>query len=147
MAGIIRNAKPSDVKEVMNFLADARVSNEGIEELIDFFVIGEDTQGNISSVLGFEPLQSIGILRSLVVHASVKEEELMMLFQHVYNLAKSKKLSTLMLITNKEVFIPLLELMGFEQISGDSIPKELENSSHVKHVGILNDVFYMKRAI
>ncbi|MGV3463816.1 MAG: GNAT family N-acetyltransferase [Heyndrickxia sp.] len=147
MVEMIRQAEVLDVDKIVAFLTDAKLNCDGIQEMIDYFVLSEDEEGNITSVLGIEPVDSIGVLRSLAVRSTVKEDGLIQLFQHVYNLAKSKKLSTLMLITNKEAFIPLLQFMGFERITNESAPKELQYSPHVKQVGILDGVIFMKRAI
>jgi N-acetylglutamate synthase-like GNAT family acetyltransferase len=147
MVDIIRRAESVDIGKIVSFLTEAKLFSDGIAETIDYFVLSEDEKGDITSVLGIEPVQNIGVLRSLAVRPSVREGELLQLFQHVYNLAISKKLSTLLLITNKEAFIPLLQFMGFERISNSSIPKELEKSHHMNLVGKLENVFLMKRAI
>ncbi|KQL51116.1 hypothetical protein AN964_19110 [Heyndrickxia shackletonii] len=147
MVEIIRQAESMDVDKIISFLTDAKLNCDGIKEMIDYFVLSEDEEGNITAVLGIEPVQGIGVLRSLAIRSTVKEEGLVQLFQHVYNLAKSKKLPTLMLITNKEAFIPLLQFMGFERIANNAIPKELEYSTHVKQISGLDGVFFMKRAI
>jgi len=147
MVEMIRQAEVLDVDKIIAFLTDAKLNCDGIQEIIDYFVLSEDEEGNITSVLGIEPVENIGVLRSLAVRSTVKEDGLIQLFQHVYNLAKGKKLSTLMLITNKEAFIPLLQFMGFERITSESAPKELQYSSHVTQVGKLDGVIFMKRAI
>ncbi|PKR83222.1 hypothetical protein [Heyndrickxia camelliae] len=147
MVEMIRQAENADMDKIIAFLTDAKLNCDGIKERIDYFVLSEDEKGNITSVLGIEPVERIGVLRSLAVRSTVKEEGLIQLFQHVYNLAKYKKLSTLMLITNKEVFIPLLQIMGFERVTNESVPEELQYSSHVKQVGTLDGIIFMKKAI
>jgi len=147
MVEMIRQAEDVDVNKIVGFLTDAKLNCDGIKEMIDYFVLSEDEDGFITSVLGIEPVGSIGVLRSLAVRSTVKEEGLIQLFQHVYNLAKNKKLSTLMLITNKEAFIPLLQFMGFERITSESAPQELQYSSHVQQVGTVEGVIFMKRDI
>jgi N-acetylglutamate synthase-like GNAT family acetyltransferase len=147
MVDIIRSAMIEDFEKITLFLRDANLSIDGIEEIIEYFVLCEDEERNVTSVLGIEPVRSIGLLRSLAVRPSVKEAELITLFQHVYNLAKSKKLSTLVLITNKEACIPLLQCMGFHQILNENVPNELKYSTHSKQLSSFKEVFYMERAI
>lgn len=144
---VIRVATHKDVEKVKSFLNEVGISTEGVEKLIEYFIVIEDIDGNLKATLGIEPLNNIGILRSMVIHPAIKEEDLFTIFQHVYKLASNKKLSTLYLTTNKEKSIPLFRMAGFEKIERTHLPKEFGNSRYGKHLLSYQQAIFMEKVM
>ncbi|QQZ09223.1 GNAT family N-acetyltransferase [Heyndrickxia vini] len=144
---VIRVGTHKDVEKVKSFLTKVGISTEGVERIIEYFVVIEDIDGGLIATLGIEPLDNIGILRSMVIHPSIKEEDLFTIFQHVYNLASNKKLSTLYLTTNKEKSLPLFRMAGFERIEKTHLPKEFEHSLYGKHLLSHQQAIFMEKVM
>lgn len=147
MMHVIRNGEKRDVKKVEQFLSSGKVSFEGVETNINYFLLVEDLEGNLLATLGIEPVNNVGILRSMVVKMEIKEEDLLIIFQHMYKLAVSKKLSALYLTTNNAKSIPLFQVMGFEKIERSQLPSEFEISSYGSQLLTYSQAIYMKKGI
>jgi N-acetylglutamate synthase-like GNAT family acetyltransferase len=141
---MVRRAEQSDIAKLYLFLDKAGISTKGVGENIDYFVLLEDQGGNLAGTLGIEPINSFGLLRSLVVTSEVKEEDVLILFQHVYKFSIEKELSTLYLVTNKEKSIPLLNWVGFQQIPRGKLPSEFDKSAVGRELKQLEHAIYME---
>ncbi|MGE8205003.1 GNAT family N-acetyltransferase [Heyndrickxia sp. NPDC080065] len=144
---MIRTGKKPDIEKVKIFLTEAKISTEGVESIINYFVLIEDIEGNLLATLGVEPAGKVGILRSMVVKPVMKEEDLLIIFQHVYKLAIAKNLSTLYLTTVNETSIRLFHMMGFQKVERESLPKEFANSLYGKQLLTYEQAIYMEKVM
>lgn len=144
---VIRNGTKEDIEKVEQFLLEVKISTDGLEENIEYFVLIEDMEGSLVATLGIEAINQVGILRSMVIKSGIKEEELLTIFQHVYKLAVDKKLSTLYLSTNKEQSIPLFQMIGFHKVEKAHLPKEFEDSVFGKQLLTYQQVIFMEKVM
>jgi N-acetylglutamate synthase-like GNAT family acetyltransferase len=139
-ATMIRMATEQDLPALVNFLEKANLGTDGLEESINFFLVMEDEFGGMRATLGVEPYGDNGLLRSLVITAGMKENEILLLFEQMLRLAKDKNVARLFLATNKATSVPFFEMLGFSTV--DSLPVELYQSEHIKNIlGVDNSVF------
>ncbi|WP_174734780.1 GNAT family N-acetyltransferase [Mesobacillus harenae] len=130
----IRYAVKEDTNKLRDLLQNANLSLEGLEETIDYFLIMEDSNRKMIATLGIEPLQSVGLLRSFVVSGSLSEQHIIMMFDHMLQLAREKALTSLYLASNKQNALTFFEEIGFRAVSKQEIPKDLYHSSHLKNI-------------
>lgn len=127
----IRTANVNDIEQVRVFLGQAEVSAEGIESIIDHFILMEDHEQNILATLGIERIEEDGLLRSLVISPGVDQTNLLTLFKSAISLAKHKEISGLFLATNKQASIQFFAMLGFSQVEEDLLPNHIKNSNHI----------------
>lgn len=142
-----RFATKNDVNPLKQFLKNARISFEGVEELFDYFIILENDKEEMVASLGIEPLQQIGLLRSFVMMPSVSEEGLFLLFEKMMQLAQKKQVKRLLLATNRSSSIPFLAALGFQTVDRAEVPAELSLSSHGKQLLQKDGITFMDRVI
>ena len=88
-----------------------------------------------------------GLLRSLVVTASISENDLLSLFREMFLLAKNKEIKDLYLATNKLGAMKFVEVLGFEPVDKDHIPMAFSSSEHVKHILTVDNSVFLKHSI
>lgn len=147
MAAFIRSAKDEDVERVRGFLQQAQLHTDGIEHSIDYFLIMENEEGNVKATLGIEPLGQEGLLRSLAMTKDMSENELCILFEQAFMLARDKQLKALYLASNKKSSIPFFELLGFKEVNRESLTEALCESAHVKHILTVDNSFFLKLSV
>jgi len=130
----IRVANHRDVQAVKTFLSRSEVSSDGIETIIDNFIIGENGNKQVVATLGIERLGGDGLLRSLVVTPEIEQTQILMLFKSAMSLAKHKELQHLYLATNKSASISLFSMLGFEKVDKDQLSPHLLTSPHMKQL-------------
>jgi N-acetylglutamate synthase-like GNAT family acetyltransferase len=142
METMIRMATEQDLPNLVDFLEQANLGTEGLTETIEYFLLMEDESGKLRATLGVEPFGSNGLLRSLVVTAGMKENEILMLFEQILRLTKEKNITSLFLATNKATSVPFFQMLGFSTIAEASLPEDLYQSEHIKNIsGVDNSVF------
>lgn len=139
----IRTANVNDIEQVRVFLGQAEVSTEGIESIIDHFILMEDHEQNILATLGIERIEEDGLLRSLVISPGVDQTNLLTLFKSAISLAKHKEISGLFLATNKQASIQFFAMLGFSQVEEDLLPNHIKNSNHIAQLLEKADPMFM----
>ncbi|MFT4415376.1 GNAT family N-acetyltransferase [Fredinandcohnia humi] len=130
----IRIATDQDIVKVKLFLGQADVSADGIENIIDHFILMEDAEQNILATLGVERIERDGLLRSLVITSMVEQTNLLTLFKSAISLAKQKELERLFLATNKQASVQFFSMLGFEKLEGDQLPEHIQTSNHISQL-------------
>ncbi|ASV68005.1 hypothetical protein MKX67_21780 [Cytobacillus sp. FSL W7-1323] len=145
---IVRVAQKQDENELMKFLTEASVRSEGVADLIDYFLIMEDEEGEIKATIGIEPYDTVGLLRSLVMKSETTvQTDLLYLLQQIFLLAKEKGLSTVYLGSNRKSTLQLFLLMGFQQVDKSELPTFLVEKEHIKNVQSVDNSFFLKYSL
>ncbi|MDQ0154320.1 GNAT family N-acetyltransferase [Robertmurraya andreesenii] len=144
MGMIVRCAQAEDTGKLITFLNEAKLGTDGVKEAIEYFLIMEDETSRIQATLGIEPLGRIGLLRSLAMTTNARENDLLIIFEQMLKLARSKELDHLYLATNKESSLPFFTLLGFERVEQNSLPSELFTSVHVNHILNVDNSMFLK---
>lgn len=128
----LKVAERTDLEKLTGFIERAGVSAEGLENLIDYFVMMEAGDGEVVACIGVEPVGDLGLLRSLVVSDKLKQAHILTLFQSIQTLAEQKGIQQLFLVTNKDASVQFLSLMGFEETDKGTVPAKLFSLEHMK---------------
>ncbi|TKC16916.1 GNAT family N-acetyltransferase [Robertmurraya kyonggiensis] len=143
MAMMVRYAQNGDTKKLISFLQGANLGTEGIENLVDYFLIMEDEKGWVQATLGIEPLGKIGLLRSFATTTQIGENELLFIFEQMLKLAKEKGIEKLYLATNRSSSLSFFTLLGFQREEKENLPQELIESDHVNHIRTVDNSVFM----
>ncbi|NRD77197.1 hypothetical protein HPT25_06760 [Bacillus sp. BRMEA1] len=145
MPGIIRKAMKEDLSILEEFLIRANLGTSGIsDEDACSFLLLENESGVLEGTLGMETIAEYGFLRSLVVKPGQVEKEIIVLFEQMVKLAKSKGMRSLFLATNKIVTLPFFNMLGFEKVEREELPKEFYQSEHIRHVLNVDNSLFLK---
>ncbi|KAB7671840.1 hypothetical protein [Bacillus sp. B1-b2] len=142
MTYIIRQAQQVDLERIQSLLTKAGLDVEGIESFIDYFLLMEDeVRDDLEGVVGIEPIENVGLLRSMVLQ-NAGAEEILFLLQQVIKLAKTKELKELYGMVNSQNAIQLFQLLGFKEIDSNNIPRMVGESKAVrKQIPVNNPIF------
>lgn len=127
----IRTANEHDIETVKEFLQKADVSTNGIDSMIDHFILMEDEEKNLVATLGIERIEKDGLLRSLVITSKVEQTNLLTLFKSAISLAKHKELEHLYLATNKQASVQFFAMLGFNEVVTEELPEHIKTSNHI----------------
>jgi amino-acid N-acetyltransferase len=142
---MIRRANSEDLTGLKAFLSRAGLSTEGLtEEAVRYFLLLENEDQTWRGTLGIEPYEENGLLRSLVVAPGQVENDILLLFQQVFLLAKEQKIQHLFLATTKNAAVPLFQLLGFQDITKAELPEGLSQSTHIKHIMNVDNLMFFK---
>lgn len=144
MNGLVRFANQEDAARIIAYLKEAKLETAGVSDSIDYFLIMEDDRKEIKATIGIEPVGNCGLLRSLAIASSLKEAELLYLFDQVLTLAKEKALSTLYLATNKPESLAFFRLLGFSSVKKEHLPEALIRHNHVQHILTVDNSIFME---
>jgi N-acetylglutamate synthase-like GNAT family acetyltransferase len=147
MNRVIRCARTEDTQRLVEFLEQAQVRTNGVEETIDCFLIMEDESGNMKATIGMEPLDHAGLLRSLVMSSQATEQDLFLLLEQMLLLAKEKRIIELFLATNKRGARRLVEHLGFKKVDKEQLPKVLFRSEHVQHLLTVDNSVFLELSV
>ncbi|MEH7379411.1 hypothetical protein V7138_02865 [Bacillus sp. JJ1533] len=139
----VRTANEQDIEKVTAFLGQAEVSADGIEAIIDHFILLEDSEQKILATLGIERIERDGLLRSLVISPGVDQTNLLTLFKSAISLARHKELHSLFLATNKQASVQFFTMLGFEQVEANEIPNHIKDSNHISQLLEKADPMFM----
>ncbi|QOY37252.1 GNAT family N-acetyltransferase [Anaerobacillus isosaccharinicus] len=129
MGIVIRIATAKDLLPIQHLLAKASLSERGIEQNIDNFLVVEDPEKKIIGTVGFEPIEKDGLLRSLVMSSESWNAKIGLDFiELAVSYGKQKGYETLYLLTNSS--LPFFEYIGFRILEENEIPKHLRASEH-----------------
>ncbi|QOR66524.1 hypothetical protein IM538_22660 [Cytobacillus suaedae] len=144
----IRVANENDINRLKEFLGQANVNADGVETIVDNFILMEDPKGNLVATLGIERLMKDGLLRSLVMSPKLDQTQILSLFKGISTLAKEKELENLYLATNKHASVEFFTMLGFGKVEVEELPDHLKESKHMQF--LLEDVdnsIFMKSSI
>ncbi|KPB05802.1 GNAT family N-acetyltransferase [Bacillus sp. CHD6a] len=110
---VLRSATQDDLWALQVFLRRANINIVDLEDKIEDFIILEEENEGICGTIGIEEYGNAGLLRSLVIGPSVKQFQLLQMFEHTQQHARKKGLEQLYLVTNKNNFIQFFELLNF----------------------------------
>jgi N-acetylglutamate synthase-like GNAT family acetyltransferase len=130
----LRSATKEDHWALQVFLRQANISTIGLEEKIENFIILEEENEGICGTIGIERFERVGLLRSLVIGPSVKQLQLLQMFEHTQLHARKQELEKLYLVTNKIDYIQFFELLNFHPQDIHNAPKTLSNSEYFKEI-------------
>ena len=141
----IRCAAKEDLPVLKQFLLNAGLGIDGLEEeIVDYFLIMEDEEGEVVGTLGMETLAENGLLRSLIVTSSQAQQDLLILLQQAFQFARDKHITNLFLATNKQSAIPFFQLLGFQVVNRDCLSEELFASEHIQSILLVDNSFFLK---
>lgn len=124
----VRRANTLDVDNLTELLEKAGLSTEGLKENVDNFMVMEQEHGKLMATIGIEPLDSDGLLRSLVISEEVKGMQLFSFFQGILTYAEKSGYERLFLLTHKADSCAFFENFGFKQST--ETPDHIQNSTH-----------------
>ncbi|SDY41110.1 GNAT family N-acetyltransferase [Thermoactinomyces sp. DSM 45892] len=132
---IVRRAKPEDQGEIERLLREASLDDDGVDKHLEhFFVVeippADDETAQMVGAAGMEIYESCALLRSLVVaRASWNGEVSWKLMQILLSYAEHLDLEEVYLFANGAS--PWLQEIGFESVSFDQLPDEIQELPHV----------------
>lgn len=145
MQGVIRRAVKEDVERLTEFLLQAGLGTEGLnEESAEYFLLLEDDKGLLKGSLGLEAFAESGLLRSLVVSAGQADKEIFILFEQMLQLAKEKGMKNLFLATNKSGAVSFFELLGFQTVQREDLPSTFYESPHIRQILNVDNSLFLK---
>jgi N-acetylglutamate synthase-like GNAT family acetyltransferase len=147
MNELVRFANQEDTARIVAYLNKAKLGTDGVSDSIDYFLIMEDEQKEITATIGIEPVSHYGLLRSLAISPSLKEAELLYLFNKVFFLAKEKSLSTIFLATNKPESLAFFRVLGFSLVNKENLPEALFGHNHVQHILTVDNSIFMELSL
>jgi amino-acid N-acetyltransferase len=145
---MIRRANGRDLAGLKEFLTRAGLGIEGLtEEAAEYFLLLENEDQTWRGTLGIEPHEENGLLRSLVVSPGQVENDIFLLFQQAFLLAKEEKIQHLFLATKKSVAVPLFQMLGFQIVDKDELPEGLTQSAHIEHILNVDNSVFLKYSL
>ena len=147
MSEVVRFAKQEDTARVVTYLNEARLGTEGVAESIEYFLLMENEEREVTATIGIEPVGKFGLLRSLAISSELDQEMLLHLFNQALLLAKEKNLSTLLLATNKPESFAFFQVLGFSVINKANLPQALLTHNHVQHILSVDNSVFMEMTL
>jgi amino-acid N-acetyltransferase len=132
MSIVVRMAEPGDLQSIVKLLNQGKLNSEGIENLVDNFMIVENVDtGEMVGTAGLEMLGGrYGLLRSLTVKEESYSTNIVLgLIKILLQVAAGKGVERIFLFTKST---PFFELLGFEPIEREQVPGEIQQSTHFK---------------
>ncbi|WP_349408834.1 GNAT family N-acetyltransferase [Pseudalkalibacillus sp. SCS-8] len=125
-----RPAETNDAPSIKQFVAQAGLSSEGIEQCIQTFIILETDKKKMAGTVGLERNGDVGLIRSLVLDKEYSSEELLLrLLKAIIRLADHQGVQTVYLLTR---VTSIFYALGFTEVPYDQVPEELLNTPHLK---------------
>ncbi|NHM30103.1 GNAT family N-acetyltransferase [Neobacillus terrae] len=145
MQAVIRCAEKVDFNRIVDFLETAGLGTEGIStEKLPYFLLMENSMGEIKGMMGLESFGESGLLRSLVITPDMGEKDLIFLFKEMMLLAKKRRVFNLFLATNKKGALDFFHVLGFRETERENLPEELVHSPHIKHILNVDNSIFLK---
>lgn len=143
----LRMACQEDLDNIRRFIHRAGLPVEGIQEVVEYFVLLENDEKQLKLTIGLEPVGKHGIVRSLAFAAEISEQDLQRAVQKLMTIACDQGLEELYLVTNKNGASSFLELLGFQVVEKGDLPVSLHTSRHVSQFLHEEKVQWMKQAV
>lgn len=123
----IRLAKLYDLAQVKEFLLQANLPVEKIEEKFDNFILLFDLQSKLIGCAGLEIYNSFGLIRSVAIAKSLQNKKLgSLLVNNIEELARKKEILVIYLLT--ETAERFFTKHGYNIVSRNEVPEEIQNS-------------------
>jgi len=117
--------------------------SEAIYDKDSVFILVENEEKEMLSVIGLHKCEQIGFLRSFVFSPAFPVDKLPLFFERVLMVVKENECQSLFLASNKRQTISFFELFGFKEIEQENIPEKLKLSTAFSETNRLVNVFYM----
>jgi amino-acid N-acetyltransferase len=124
-----RKATVDDTHYLKQLILQSGISNHGVEDHIDQFIIMETDEKEIVGTVGLEKFADCGLIRSLVMNRDHTSEEILLrLLQEALKMAKDQGAAKVYLLTK---VIPLFQSIGFYPVNIKNVPNKIVTSDHV----------------
>jgi len=126
----IRTARPSDAPSVRALLTEAALPVAGVPDSLEHFLVAE-RDGSLVGAIGLEPYGTAALLRSAVVHPTVRGTGLgESLVRALLDAARHAKVRELVLLTTTAA--EWFPRFGFTRITRDAVPAALHASEELR---------------
>lgn len=130
MTVAIRPARPTDAPSVRTLLAEAALPLAGVPDSLDHFLVAE-RDGALVGAIGIERYGTAALLRSAVVHPSVRGTGLgESLVRALLDAARRDNVRELVLLTTTAA--EWFPRFGFTRITRDEVPAALHVSEELR---------------
>jgi len=130
----LRKAEKNDLGAILEFVGQAGLSTEGLEEIIDQFVLLENSDHKIVGCLGMEIIEQDGLLRSLVISNKMNQAHIVTLLQSIDFLKEQHHVQQIYLMAKNEASIRFLNILGFKEINVQNTPDHVQKCHHVQQM-------------
>ncbi|WP_257348075.1 GNAT family N-acetyltransferase [Pseudalkalibacillus decolorationis] len=139
-----RVAEPTDAPSIKQFVTQAGLSSEGIDECIRSFVILETDKKKMAGTVGLERYGKNGLIRSLVLDKDYSSEELLLrLLTSVLRHAEQQGIEKAYLLTRVTT---IFHTLGFTETAHEHVPQILLASPHIQQYD-KDQIAIMKRSL
>ncbi|MCF6138917.1 GNAT family N-acetyltransferase [Pseudalkalibacillus berkeleyi] len=139
-----RPAETNDAPSIKQFVAQAGLSSEGIDQCIQTFIILETDKKKMAGTVGLERFGTDGLIRSLVLAKDYSSEELLLqLLKAIIRLADHQGVQTVYLLTR---VTSIFYALGFTEVPFEKMPEDLLNSPHLQQYD-KDQIAIMKRQL
>lgn len=135
----VRQGKMDDNPVIKRFIEQS----EATYDKDSLFILVENEEKEMLSVIGLHKCEQIGFLRSFVFSPAFPVDKLPMFFERVLMVVKENGCQSLFLASNKKQTISFFELFGFKEIDQEDMPDDLKLSTVFLVTSQLDSVFYM----
>lgn len=126
----IRTARPSDAPSVRALLTEAALPVAGVPDSLEHFLVAE-RDGSLVGAIGLEPYGTAALLRSAVVHPTVRGTGLgESLVRELLDAARHANVRELVLLTTTAA--EWFPRFGFTRITRDTVPAALHASEELR---------------
>ncbi|MGE8080377.1 GNAT family N-acetyltransferase [Peribacillus loiseleuriae] len=134
-----------DIPELARFLSEANVGEVDLQKQYQYFVVAKDDEGEILGTIGLIPVENSGLLRSFVISPAFPAEKISELVQYMLLVAKSRELSSIYLVTEKQSSLAFFEAFGFER--KENIAQGIKSSPHVEKLIQQENWWFMQKIL
>ena len=145
MDSIVVRGDIEDRFALQKFLEKAKVPYDELIDQMELFSLLKNEHGDILGTIGFEIHQSSGLLRSLVVHPTVNEKQMILLFKSTFAIAKEKGLKELIIVTHRKEAKPFFKMLGFQETDAEDISPSILESYENKIEDIVDNGLYIMK--
>lgn len=125
-----RKARKEDTDKLKKFILQGGISNQGIDDHVEQFIIMETEDKEITGTVGLELHGEYGLIRSLVMSRSITSEEILIrLLQEAIKMARDQHVKAIYLLTK---VTPIFQSIGFYPVQYTNVPKPIYSSDHVR---------------
>jgi N-acetylglutamate synthase-like GNAT family acetyltransferase len=140
----IRTSTREDQSVIYNFLGQAGLSTEGIEENEESFFLMEDESGVVQAIMGYEQEDKEVLLRSLVVSPTIYSQYMLLFLKSVMLKLSEKLVDNVYLLTKQSVVQDLFLQLGFQQVDELDVSEEVKKMNHYQKTIQNEDILVYK---
>lgn len=135
----VRQGKKDDNPIIRQFIEQS----EATYDKDSIFILVENEEKEMLSVIGLHKCEQNGFLRSFVFSPAFPVDKLPMFFEKVLMVVKENGCQSLFLASNKKQTVSFFELFGFKEIEQKDIPENIKLSTVFSATCEMDNVFYM----